>query len=106
MGRLLQFRAELMILWRAFVAAETPLWLKGLMLLVPAYLISPIDLLPDFIPDSTRGRALTDWDGSRPPTLMQGARWGTRSRRATRDTNPSVTRSVRYGPRSTRRRRE
>lgn len=50
MGRLLQFRAELMILWRAFVAAETPVWLKGLMLLVPLYLISPLDLIPDFIP--------------------------------------------------------
>jgi uncharacterized membrane protein YkvA (DUF1232 family) len=50
MGRLLQFRAELMILWRAFVAAETPLWLKGLMVLVPLYLISPLDIIPDFIP--------------------------------------------------------
>ena len=50
MGRLLQFRRELVILWRAFMAAETPVWLKGLMLLVPAYLISPIDILPDFIP--------------------------------------------------------
>ena len=50
MGRLLQFRRELVILWRAFMAAGTPVWLKGLMLLVPAYLISPIDFLPDFIP--------------------------------------------------------
>jgi uncharacterized membrane protein YkvA (DUF1232 family) len=50
MGRLLQFRRELVILWHAFMAAETPVWLKGLMLLVPAYLISPIDILPDFIP--------------------------------------------------------
>lgn len=50
MGRLLQFRTELMMLWRAFVAAETPLWLKGLMLIVPLYLVSPFDLLPDFIP--------------------------------------------------------
>ena len=50
MGRLLQFRRELTILWRAFMAAETPVWLKGLMLLVPAYLISPIDFIPDFIP--------------------------------------------------------
>lgn len=50
MGRLLQFRRELVILWRAFMATETPIWLKGLMLLVPAYLISPIDILPDFIP--------------------------------------------------------
>ena len=50
MGRLLQFRRELVILWRAFMAAETPVWLKGLMLLVPAYLLSPIDFIPDFIP--------------------------------------------------------
>lgn len=50
MGRLLQFRTELMMLWRAFMAPGTPAWLKGLMLLVPAYLISPIDILPDFIP--------------------------------------------------------
>src|SRR5690349_7410020 len=50
MRRLLQFRNELITLWRAFLAPETPLWLKGLMLLVPAYLISPIDLIPDIIP--------------------------------------------------------
>ena len=50
MGRLLQFRTELMMLWRAFIAPETPLWLKALMLLVPLYLISPLDLIPDFIP--------------------------------------------------------
>ena len=50
MGRLLQFRTELMMLWRAFLTPETPLWLKGLMLLVPLYLISPLDIIPDFIP--------------------------------------------------------
>jgi len=50
MGRLLQFRTELLMLWRAFVAPETPLWLKGLMLVVPLYLISPLDIIPDFIP--------------------------------------------------------
>jgi uncharacterized membrane protein YkvA (DUF1232 family) len=50
MHRLLRFRNELVLLWRAFTAAGTPLWLKGLMLLVPLYLISPIDLIPDFIP--------------------------------------------------------
>jgi uncharacterized membrane protein YkvA (DUF1232 family) len=50
MRRLLQFRAELITLWRAFFAPETPAWIKGLMLLVPAYLLSPIDLIPDFIP--------------------------------------------------------
>ena len=50
MGRLLQFRSELVILWRAFMAPETPLFHKGLMLLVPLYLLSPIDFIPDFIP--------------------------------------------------------
>jgi uncharacterized membrane protein YkvA (DUF1232 family) len=50
MRRLLQFRNELMTLWRAFLAPETPVHLKALMLLVPAYLLSPIDLIPDFIP--------------------------------------------------------
>ena len=50
MLRLLQFRNELVTLWRAFMAPETPVWLKGLMLLVPAYLLSPIDIIPDFIP--------------------------------------------------------
>lgn len=50
MNRLLRFRNELVLLWRAFTAAGTPLWLKGLMLLVPLYLISPVDLIPDFIP--------------------------------------------------------
>jgi uncharacterized membrane protein YkvA (DUF1232 family) len=50
MRRLLQFKTELMLLWRAFLAPETPAWLKGLMLVIPAYLISPIDFIPDFIP--------------------------------------------------------
>src|SRR3569833_340291 len=50
MRRLLQFRNELMTLWRAFFAPETPVFLKALMLLIPAYLLSPIDLIPDFIP--------------------------------------------------------
>jgi uncharacterized membrane protein YkvA (DUF1232 family) len=50
MRRLLQFRDELLILWRAFLAPETPIWLKALMLLIPAYLLNPIDFIPDFIP--------------------------------------------------------
>ncbi len=48
--RFVTFRKELATLWRAFVAAETPVYLKALMLLVPAYLLSPIDLIPDMIP--------------------------------------------------------
>ncbi|MDC9826423.1 YkvA family protein [Devosia sp. ZB163] len=48
--RFVTFRKELATLWRAFMAPETPVHLKALMLLVPAYLLSPIDMVPDFIP--------------------------------------------------------
>src|SRR6185312_5360356 len=50
MGRISRFWNELMLLWRAFRAPETPLWLKALMLLVPGYLLFPLDIIPDFIP--------------------------------------------------------
>ena len=50
MRRLLQFKDELLVLWRAFLAPETPMWLKALMLLIPAYLLNPLDFIPDFIP--------------------------------------------------------
>jgi uncharacterized membrane protein YkvA (DUF1232 family) len=50
LARLMTFRRELGTLWRAFLGPETPLHLKALMLLVPLYLLSPIDLLPDVIP--------------------------------------------------------
>jgi uncharacterized membrane protein YkvA (DUF1232 family) len=49
-ARLLAFRGELVALWRAFFAPETPFHLKALMLLVPLYLVSPIDLIPDVVP--------------------------------------------------------
>jgi uncharacterized membrane protein YkvA (DUF1232 family) len=49
-GRFFIFRKELMILWKAFRHAETPFYLKAAMLLVPLYLVSPIDIIPDFIP--------------------------------------------------------
>jgi uncharacterized membrane protein YkvA (DUF1232 family) len=48
--RFVTFRNELATLWRAFLAPETPVYLKALMLLVPAYLLSPIDFIPDVIP--------------------------------------------------------
>lgn len=48
--RFVTFRKELATLWQAFVAPHTPVHLKALMLLVPAYLLSPIDLIPDIIP--------------------------------------------------------
>jgi uncharacterized membrane protein YkvA (DUF1232 family) len=49
-ARLVQFRNELVLLWRAFFDPRTPLYLKAAMLGVVAYLVSPFDLLPEFIP--------------------------------------------------------
>jgi len=46
-GRFFLFRKELGTLWRAFRHKATPLHLKLAMLLVPLYLVSPIDIIPD-----------------------------------------------------------
>ena len=48
--RLVLFRKEVVQLWKAFFAPETPLFLKAATLFVAFYLVSPIDILPDFIP--------------------------------------------------------
>jgi uncharacterized membrane protein YkvA (DUF1232 family) len=48
-GRLLQLRHELVRLWHAFFDPRTPLYLKAAMIGVALYLVSPIDLIPDFI---------------------------------------------------------
>ncbi len=49
-ARVALFRKELALLWRAFLSPETPLHLRALMLIVPLYLLSPLDLIPDIIP--------------------------------------------------------
>ena len=48
--RLVLFRKEVVQLWKAFFAPETPLHLKAATLFVAFYLVNPIDILPDFIP--------------------------------------------------------
>lgn len=48
--RLILFRKEVVQLWKAFRAAETPLHLKAATLFVAFYLVNPFDILPDFIP--------------------------------------------------------
>ena len=50
LGRILAFREEAGLLWRAFWHPETPLYLKGATLFAALYLVSPIDLVPDFVP--------------------------------------------------------
>ena len=47
--RLLQFRHDLKKLWRAFLNPRTPLWLKAAMIGAALYLVSPIDLIPEFL---------------------------------------------------------
>ena len=49
-ARLAQFRDELVLCWRAFFDPRTPLWLKAAMLGIVAYVVSPFDLVPEFIP--------------------------------------------------------
>ena len=77
--RFMTFRRELVLLWQAFLAPETPLRLKFLMLLVPLYLLSPIDLVPDFIPilgwldDLVIVPLLVSWITSMLPRAQQAA---------------------------------
>ncbi|GGF42931.1 hypothetical protein GCM10011321_36900 [Youhaiella tibetensis] len=49
-GRLFLFRKEVGTLFRAFFHPATPFPLKAAMLFVVFYLVSPFDLIPDFIP--------------------------------------------------------
>lgn len=46
----LVFRKEVATLWRAFQDPLTPLHLKWAMVFAVFYLISPIDLVPEFLP--------------------------------------------------------
>jgi uncharacterized membrane protein YkvA (DUF1232 family) len=48
--RLVLFRKEVVQLWKAFFAPETPLHLKAATLFVAFYLVNPFDILPDFVP--------------------------------------------------------
>lgn len=50
LARLMTFRKEVIILWRAFFKPTTPLYLKVLMVAAVLYLVSPVDLIPEFIP--------------------------------------------------------
>jgi uncharacterized membrane protein YkvA (DUF1232 family) len=48
--RLVLFRKEVVQLWKAFFAPETPFYLKATTLFTAFYVVNPIDILPDFIP--------------------------------------------------------
>lgn len=48
--RLILFRKEVIQLWKALWAPETPLYLKAATLFVAFYLVNPFDIIPDVIP--------------------------------------------------------
>ena len=48
--RLILFRKEVIQLWNALWARETPLHLKAATLFVAFYLVNPFDIIPDVIP--------------------------------------------------------
>lgn len=48
--RLVLFRKEVVQLWKAFWAPQTPFYLKAATLFVAFYLVNPFDVVPDFIP--------------------------------------------------------
>ena len=47
---LVLFRKEVVQLWKAFFAPETPLFLKAATLFTAFYLINPFDIIPDVLP--------------------------------------------------------
>lgn len=49
-ARLMTFRKEVVTLWHAFFKPETPLFLKFATIATLVYLLSPIDIIPEFIP--------------------------------------------------------
>jgi uncharacterized membrane protein YkvA (DUF1232 family) len=48
--RIMLFRKEVVLLWQAFLSPHTPFYLKAATAFVAFYLVSPIDIVPDFIP--------------------------------------------------------
>lgn len=72
-ARLTRFKNQLIILWYAFLDKRTPLYLKLVMIAVAAYIISPIDFLPDvfavvgWIDDAILLAFAVDWIISRLP---------------------------------------
>jgi len=48
--RLILFRKEVVLLWKAFRSPHTPLYLKLATVFAALYLVSPFDIVTDFIP--------------------------------------------------------
>src|SRR6218665_2279214 len=80
--RLVLFRKEVVQLWNAFWAPETPLHLKAATLFVAFYLVKPIDFVPDFIPllgwvdDISLVPMMVSWIVSRLPVPVYAGKYG------------------------------
>lgn len=48
--RIILFRKEVVLLWQAFFAPETPFYLKAATAFTAFYLVNPFDIIPDVIP--------------------------------------------------------
>ena len=48
--RIILFRKEVVLLWQAFFAPQTPFYLKAATLFTAFYLVNPFDIIPDVIP--------------------------------------------------------
>lgn len=48
--RFLRFRKEVVLLWKAFWAPGTPLYLKIATIAAALYLVNPFDIVPDVVP--------------------------------------------------------
>jgi len=80
--RLILFRKEVVQLWQAFWAPETPLHLKAATLFVAFYLVNPFDLLPDVVPflgwidDIILVPMMVSWIVSRLPRPVYAGKYG------------------------------
>lgn len=80
--RLVLFRTEVVQLWKAFWARETPLHLKAATLFVAFYLINPFDIIPDVIPllgwidDVVLVPLMVSWIVSRLPVPVYAGKYG------------------------------
>ena len=80
--RLVLFRKEVVQLWKAFFAPETPLYLKAATLFVAFYLVNPLDIIPDLIPflgwvdDIVLIPMMESWNVSRLPRPVYAGKYG------------------------------
>jgi uncharacterized membrane protein YkvA (DUF1232 family) len=80
--RLVLFRKEVVQLWKAFFAPETPFHLKAATLFTAFYLVNPLDIIPDVIPvlgwidDIVLIPLMVSWIVSRLPMPVYAGKYG------------------------------